>query len=222
MPFSIDNFRTKIHQFGGLARPNLFEVDFVPMRNNGFPLNIQTPGSESAGMDPRFLCQTVTFPSLNVEVFDYRPNNIDMIRSMPRVIGHGDLECVFMVDDLHRVVDFFHTWMRLVANYTDSPLGDQRQYEVGYKSDYATSMGIRMYSRSPVGNTVGNTFYECRLMDVYPVQIGSVTLEWSMNDSYMTLPVSFSYSNFIMTKYENGTIVQSQLDLAGTETPQID
>lgn len=211
MPFNINTFKSKIDQFGGLARSNVFEVEFVAMRANGFPNVIQN-GTSLAGLDLKFFCQTVTFPGLNVEVFDYRPNNNDMARSMPRVIGHTDLECVFMVDDQHKIVEFFHTWMRVIANYTDDPFGSQLPYELGYKSDYATSMVIRMYSKSPVNNQVGNTYYECRLMDVYPIQVGAITLEWAMNDSYVTLPISFSYSKYIMKKYINGVVVENVLD----------
>lgn len=220
MPFNINTFKSKIDQFGGLARPNVFEVAFVPIRNGGFP-DVILNNTNLAGLDLKFFCQTVTLPGLSVEVFDYRPNNNDMARSMPRVIGHSDLECVFMVDDQHKLVEFFHTWMRVVANYTDQAFGSQLPYEIGYKSDYASSMVIRMYSRSPINNKVGDSFYECRLMDVFPVQIGTVMLEWAQNDSYMTLPVSFSYSNYIIKRYVNGVVNENVLDTTNiTEVPE--
>jgi hypothetical protein len=212
MPFSIDQFNSKLNQVGGLARSNVFEVELLPTRVNGFPTVIQTQNSSLAGLEPRFFCQTVSLPSLNVESFLYRPNNIDMARSMPRVVGHGDLECVFMVDDQHKIAEFFHTWMRIIANYSDTPFGDQLPYELGYKTDYACNMIIRMYSRTPVNGRVGGTFYQCQLFDVYPVQVGSITLEWAINDSYMTLPVTFSYSNIDMKRYTDGIVVDNALD----------
>lgn len=221
MPFNINNFASKMYEFGGLARPNTFEIEFVAMRPDGFPNAIQN-GTNLAGLDLKFFCQTVTFPGLNVEVFDYRPNNNDMARSMPRIIGKGDLECVFMVDDQHKVVEFFHTWMRVIANYSDDAFGSQQPNELGYKSDYATSMIIRMYSKSPTNNQIGNTYYECRLLDVYPIQLGTIALEWAMNDNYMTLPVSFSYSKYIMRRYVNGVVIENVLDpMSITEAPVI-
>lgn len=216
MPFNINEFSSKIGEYGGLARPNAFEVEFTPMRVNGFPNTIQSRNPTLANLNTKFLCQTVTFPSLIIETFEYRPNNNDISQSMPQAIGHGDLECVFMVDDQHKMAEFFHTWFRLVTNYSDSTFGDQMQYELGYKSDYACGMSIRMFSRSPVqgGGGVGNSFYQCYLKDVFPVQIGSINLEWAMNDSYMTLPVSFSYSSYTMQRYRNGIVVDDSFESA--------
>lgn len=220
MAFNINDFKSRIDQYGGLARPNVFEVEFTPLKPSGFPVALQTSESALSGLDLKFFCQTVTFPSLSVEVFDYKPNNNDMARSMPRGIGHGDLECVFMVDDQHRVAEFFHTWIRLVTNYSDTAFGEQMPYEVGYKSDYAVGMGIKMYSRSPINGSPGSaSYYECRLLDVYPVQLGSITLEWAQNDSYMTLPVSFSYSHYIMRRYVNGQVQEGLLDRESFDKP---
>ena len=216
MVFSIDQFRAALDRQGGLARINVFEVVFSA---TGTSQAWNTP--EFNNGDLKFFCQTVTFPGVSVDVFDYRPNNIEVAQSMPYAIGHQQLECVFMVDDRHKVMNYFHQWMRRISNYA-SPVGDQNpltqpknqfSYELGYKSDYAQSMSITMYSRSPVyENGVSQTNgYLCRLTDVYPVQVGSLTLSWNANDEYGTLPVSLSYGSMEMVPIVNG-VIQDQIN----------
>lgn len=226
MAFNINEFRSIVDKHGGLARPNIFTVEFT-----GSPANRIWNNDQFDNRDLKFFCQTATFPGLTVNAFDYRPNNIDVPQSIPFSIGHQQVECVFMVDDSYRVLNYLHSWFRQVVNFTTGGLpgaalalpgtegtaGQQFPYELGYKKDYVQTMTITMYSRNPSSRSVGtddvpgtisyNNKYVCRLYDVYPVQIGNLSLEWGMNDSYSTVPVSFSYSAFDMTTLSNGVEV---------------
>lgn len=213
MAFSIDAFRSAIEAQGGLARVNLFNVRFSGFRSSG-----SVTDGESASFtnrDLEFFCQSVRFPGINVEVFNHRPNNIDNIQSIPYAIGHRQLECLFMVDDRHRVLNYFHSWMRKITNFSPSAeqapqltSGQRLQYELGYKKDYIQNMSITMYSRSPqIGGRMGYANgYICNLTDVYPVEVGDVDLSWSDNDSYGTLPVALSYGSYELTPIVNGVI----------------
>lgn len=224
MAFNINEFKAAIERRGGLARPNLFMVEFFSPRTDNLIWNNQDFGNQ----DIKFFCQNVTFPGLNVNVFDYRPNNIDVPQSIPISIDKQQLECVFMVDDSFKVLNYLHAWFRQIVNFTtngvegaalalpgtESTTSQQFPYELGYKKDYSQMMQITMFSRSP-----GTAFesepgvirydggYVCRIYDVYPVQIGSVNLEWAANDNYTTVPVAFSYSAFDMTSLSAGVEV---------------
>lgn len=227
MPFNINEFKSAIEGRGGLARPNLFMVEFFNDRPNNSIWN----NPEFNNRDLRFFCQTVTFPGLNVDVFEYRPNNIDTPQSIPIHINNQQLECVFMVDDTYKVLNYLHSWFRQVVNFstsrvpgtalalpgTDGTPNQQLSYELGYKKDYVQTMQITMYSRNPSSVIQGdssnpnilvyNNKYVCRLYDVYPVQVGGVSLEWGANDTYTNVPVSFSYSAFEVTNMTNGVEV---------------
>lgn len=226
MAFNINDFKTAIERRGGLARPNLFTVEFSSPRTDNFVWN----NADFGNRDIKFFCQTVTFPGLSVNVFEYRPNNIDVPQSIPISIDKQQLECVFMVDDTFKVLEFFHAWFRQVVNFTtngsagsafalpgtESTNSQQFSYELGYKKDYSQTMQITMYSRSPSTSPPFETSpgvfrydnkYICRLYDVYPVHVSSINLEWAANDSYTTLPVAFSYSAYDMTTLPAGVLV---------------
>ena len=209
MAFSIDAFKAAIDRQGGLARTNVFEVRFSrPVTENG---SSPLPWGGSSGIsnsDLRFFCQTVTLPGISVETFAHRPNNIDLMQSIPHAIGKQDLECIFMIDDKHQILEYFHSWMRNVVNYSSSGMQapttstEHLVYEIGYKKEYSQTMDIVVYSRNP--QSANGDGYICRLRGVFPVQLGQLTLSWNANDEYGTMPVSFSFESFEMIPVVNG------------------
>ena len=209
MAFSIDDFRAALDKYGGLARPNIFQVEFY-----GNSKNTLWVDPKFNNRDVPFFCQTITFPGTSVNTFEYRPNNLDIQRAMPVSIGYQQLECVFMIDNDYNVMDYLHTWMMQIVNYSGnvitppsaSPSTTNLQpYEIGYKKDYSQTMQITSYSKSP---GVSSNGYKCILYDVHPVQVGSVNLEWDNNQSYMTVPVSFSYSKYNYSTSHDMTTAQ--------------
>lgn len=209
MAFSIDAFKAALEKQGGLSRLNVFEVRFSRSAVSGGSATPPWVGSGFDNRDLKFFCQTAVMPSIGVDVFSHRPNNIDLPQSIPYAIAKHDLECVFMIDDNHQVLDYFHNWMRNVVNFSSrgmqapSTSSEHLVYEIGYKKEYTQNMDIIMYSRSPRG--VGASGYICRLSGVYPVQLGQLNLSWNANDEYGTLPVSFSYESFDMIPFVNGS-----------------
>lgn len=216
MTFSIDAFKSTMDRYGGPARNNIFSVQFSSLQTGSAWETL-----EFNSRDLMFFCKAVTLPGISLSVFDYRPTNIEMPQSVPFAMNHEQLECVFIVEDQHKVYSYFHNWMQQIINYnTDglsggavqSPSNDtnyyQMPYELGYKKDYIQTMTIRKYSKSP---TINNDNYTCSIYGVYPTSIGSTTLSWDENDTYTVLPVSFSYTSLIMSG------VTPNLELENTE-----
>lgn len=200
MSFNIQEFKSKMDQYGGPARTNLFTVQLAAS-NSSF-----TPNA-----DLRFFCKTVALPSVSLETLDIKPNNIGMSQSMPTGITNDAVECIFMLDSNHQILSFFHEWMQNIVNYDMSngslaPNARDNQhmpYEINYKkgsSGYSMRMVISMYS-----STNAQNYYECVLDDVYPKQVGSLNLSWEENDTPATLPVSFSYSSMKMSGTNSGS-----------------
>jgi hypothetical protein len=190
--FRIEDFKAKLNQYGGVARPNLFAVNF-----SAGPSGLAFP-------DLKFFCQSVTFPGVDLNVFDYKPNNIDLPQSIPYGIDHQQLECVFIVDDSFETVNYMHEWANRVVEY-QSGTDLTTQYQIDYKENYKQNMTITMYSKTinslqPTPTTSDQIYpirtYQCVLYDVFPVQVSGVRLGWEMNNEYTTISVAFSYSSF--------------------------
>jgi hypothetical protein len=199
MTFNINEFKSKINQYGGLSRTSFFVVNILES-------SIDRPSSEFIPTkDLRFFCKTVTLPGVNLNVAEYRPNAFGLPQSIPIGMTNETLNCVFMLDSNHRVLSYFHEWMQKVVNFDTSggafsSVGDRFPYELGYKKDYAYNMEIVFYSAHDIED-----FYTCTLTDVFPTQIGSINLSWEENNSVATLPVNFSYSAIKMRGTFRGT-----------------
>lgn len=201
MVFNIQEFKSKMNQYGGPALTNLFVVELYSSNSDFVPNG-----------DIRFFCKTASLPSLTFDSIDYKPNTIGIPQAMPTGMGSDPIECVFMLDSDHKIMSFFHEWGQNIFNYDvsnglyapNSRDQDQLPYELGYKkgpSGYSMRMSIKHFSpHNP------ESYYECILEDVYPKTIGGINLSWEENDTPATLPVSFSYSSFKMSATSTGPI----------------
>lgn len=192
MTFNINQFKSKLDQFGGPAKNNLFVVEFY-----------NTDSDFVGNRELSFFCQTVTVPGINLSTADYNPRNFGMTESIPTGMTHTQFNAVFLCDSQHRIVSFFHEWIRNVVNFEDT--GDftnprnpeQLPYEINYKSDYAVNASVKQYSTDAY--EFNPKFYECELTGVYPTDVATSTFSWD-NGEYTTLSVNFSYSSI---KFKN-------------------
>lgn len=192
MTFNLNQFKSKLNQFGGPAKNSLFVVEF-------YDTNSDYVGNRELS----FFCQTVTVPGINIATTEYNPRNFGMSESIPTGMTHTQFNAVFICDSQHRIVSFFHEWLRNVLNYEDS--GDfanprnseQLPYEINYKSDYAVNAAVKQYSTD--ASEFNPKFYTCELTGVYPTDVSLSTFSWDSSD-YTTLSVNFSYSSI---KFKN-------------------
>lgn len=210
MTFNINEFKSILNKYGGPSRNNLFTVQF-----SGSSPNMNWDNTKIENRDLMFFCETATFPGITLNTFDYRPNNLDLPQSMPINLNYEQVECIFILEDKNKILDYFHSWMRGVINYstglginslpsTTGTSAPQQVYELGYKSDYTQTMQITKYSKNPSSNFLLSLFsydekYSCTLFDAYPVQIGALRMDWNDRDSYASIPVNFAYSSFEMS-----------------------
>lgn len=186
MPFSINEFKSRIDRFGGPARTSLFTVELISRKGNPYVRDDEI----------LFFCKNVTLPGINIETFSHKQNTMDIPHAMPVSINSEPLTCVFMLDSEHRVLSFFHSWMQKIVNYSTqgglfASIDDQLPYELGYKDEYSCRMVIKYYTTSSSENSV--RYYEVVLDGVYPTTVQSLDLGWENNDSVAMLPVAFSY-----------------------------
>jgi hypothetical protein len=179
---NIGDFKAVMNKYGGVARPNTFMVD------------ITATGSEHVeDSDLRFFCKTAAVPGFNFSTSNYRPYSIGPDYSIASGLQHEPLSCVFILDSNHAILSFFHTWAQKIVNYNTSngmlsSVDNMYPYELGYKENYTVSMRIRFFNAHDP-----QSYYEVELDGVWPTSIGQVSLNWEENDSYATIPITFSY-----------------------------
>ena len=187
----IQEFKSK---FKNPARNNLFYVRLT---------NIGKKGDMSPN-DLEFFCKSVTIPGFNLKTFDYSSTNYGLTQMIPFGLNSEPLNCTFMLDSEHKVLDYFHHWMNDIVKYDKRNIKTsiRDQYELGYIEDYGATMEI--YQLSSDGTYEGDR-YVTRLTDVFPTNISSISMSWDENDSYATLPIQFSYSSIVNDKVINGS-----------------
>lgn len=196
--FRINEFKSKLDSYGGPQRLNIFTVELFGSNSNYI---------NSA--DIKFFCKTVQLPGINLNTMPYSPTGFGLQQMMPMGMTPDTFNAVFIMDSNHNILSFFHDWMQAIYNfdYSNGSLApsyrdeDHLPYELGYKSEYALNMLIRVYSYHDE-----LTYYDYLLTDVFPTQLGSIDLSWDTNDSYATLPVNFSFSSIKVSGTGTGKI----------------
>lgn len=191
---NIADFRSVMNKYGGPARPNVFMVDIA--------------GPESQFIedaDLRFFCKTAAIPGFNFTAFNHRPYSIGPDLATASGFQHEPLSCVFILDSNNAMLSFFHTWAQKITNFNTSngmlsSVDNTYPYEIGYKDNYTVSMRIRYFNaHNP------ETYYDVNLEGVWPVNIGQVALNWEENDSYATIPVTFTYDEISFSSTVRGS-----------------
>jgi hypothetical protein len=167
----------------------MFEVEITPTSLDGSEI---APGVITT-RDLRFFCQSVSVPGINFETASYRPSGVGFPESMPMTTAPEALNCVFILDNDHRIMTFFHRWMNTVMN-VGSARGATASglpiHQIEYKNKYAaSSLTVRHYSSHDPSKT-----YEFEYIGVYPTQVGNIDFGWGTKDAIATVTVNFSYS----------------------------
>lgn len=196
MPFNINQFKSVIEKHGGPAKTNLFEVEISPSNLDLEPI---VPGVITTD-DLRFFCQQVSVPGINLETTYYKPNGIGLPESIPVNVTPDSLNCVFLLDNNHRVMTFFHRWINSVMN-VGGARGDNQNglpvNEIEYKRSYAASeLTVRHYSNHDFSRA-----YEFKYSGVYPTQVSPIDLNWTGGNGIASMTVNFSYSKMIYSGF---------------------
>lgn len=216
MAFNINEFSSQINKHG-LAQNNLFLVRITPPpsftgitdggEDNSVELNLSR--------ELQFFCRTVTLPELDVQTVDVQKQAFGAITRRPQSLAFPVLPTVFMVDSNFAVLKFFHRWMQKIVNYDDSggpisAVDGMLPFEMGYKSDYATTIEITVYSFASESIT-----YQYKMTGAYPIQVGNITEAWEQAGEVMTLPIGFTYDSLKVTGAKTGQVVDGASGVNG-------
>lgn len=195
MAFRISEFKSNFEKYGGAARGALFQVIVT-----GYP----SVNSSLNGREFTFFCQSATIPQIGLNTATYEAVG-QLPRQFPTGVQAGNLDTIFLVDSDHEILKFFHGWIQNVVNIGTaggpfSQLNGKLPYEIGYKEEYTARITVRHYSTE----TDPGKYYEVILDQAFPVTIGNLDLSWEQNDSFLTLPVSFSYDRIEYSGLKTG------------------
>jgi hypothetical protein len=204
MSFSISQFSSKVKQYG-LAKSNLFVVEI------GIPATIRNELKANIPVinDIRFFCRSVTLPEMDLITTDIQTQAFGSPQRRPQGMNFPILPATFMVDSEFGILKFFHRWTQAIINYDRSEgnggvVNNQLPFEMGYKSEYQTTMKVTVYSFG--GATSKNSVYEYNFSGVYPVNVGNVAEDWESHSDVMVLPVGFTYDTMKVTGAKNPVV----------------
>ena len=162
--FNVENFRAQVSS-GGLARENRFEVELPDINGSGRLVNL--------------FCESATLPQLSVITKQQRLFGPPHVRAATIDYGGAGLHMVFFVDSSMKVKQYFDTWMHKAVNPSS--------FTVNYLKNYAKDIFIRQLDEQE------NIKYELKVIDAFPTSCGPISYSQASNDTFVRLPVTFSY-----------------------------
>ena len=185
--FNINEFTAEVNK-RGLAQNNLFFVTIT------LPNVLNALHDDVSARELSFLCRSVDLPGFEVGTMSVKHQGYGLAEHRPSNFEYQPLQTVFMVDGDFAVKKFFHRWMQEIVNYDVdggiiSEVNGKLPFEFGYKSDFAATVSVHVYSTNT--QTVEYTY---KFGKAWPTSISGTQVAWENSAEIMTLPVTFTYS----------------------------
>lgn len=187
MAFSIAEFHSRLNQYGGLAKSNTFEAVVFP------PAAV---GNDMPGEDLRFFCQSVDIPGIELTTAEYHYQGYGRPEKRITNVEFQNFSAIFRIDYNHRVKQLFDRWMFLAINYDNRTVDGERNgklpYEIEYKANVVGTVEVGVF-----GTNAPRVNYIYKFEEAYPTSVGNIQMAWADNNSFLVLPVSFTYTSYI-------------------------
>jgi len=256
MAFNITEFKSTLGSFGGTAHAGLFEVtiqgraanssQITPRQLTFFCKTMSIPGitintatyEQTAKLSREMPTGIANNPVNGIFLIDADHQILKFFHSWAQnVVNYstagGELAEVNGMLPFEVAYREDYAATIIIKFYNPHPTGPNNTYyetvlEGAYREDYAATIIIKFYNPHPTGPN--NTYYETVLEGAFPTAIGEIDLSWENNDSYATLPVSFSYDKVRFTgevqgsptsRFNRGTGLLSFLNSVGSLTSVI-
>jgi len=151
-----------------LARPSRFDVKI------NIPLDL-TPILNSKTLSLR--CESATFPGRTIATTDlkiYGP-----VEKIPYSTTYDDISFTFIVTGNMLEKELFSAWLWKINPY------DNWNFE--YKENYVCDITITQY------DITDNEIHSVSLVEAFPISINQLDLDWSNDNAYHKLTVTFAY-----------------------------
>lgn len=192
---NIAGFLSAVNKYQGLARTNHFYVS-IPT-----PPVVATLGGNDkvTSRELPFLCESAALPGVSLATSEVRRYGTGSIEKKPYAPIFTDQTFTFYGDNTGAVHKFFYSWLNGIIKYDERiPSGIMGKnnafpFEVEYKNQYAVDITITCI------NEADQTVSEVVLQDAFPIFLGDVSLSWADNDTFVKIPITFTYYNWKLT-----------------------
>jgi len=168
----IDDFKATLGK-RGLAKPTMFRVEFTNVP--GFVTNTQ--GTSEIIKDLHMFAESAEFPGIQILTQELRYYDMPAKFAYGKI--HDELNITFRLDRDFQIKKLFDVWVNCIYN--------RQTGDVYYKQWYAGGLQIYQVMEN------GESSYAIELEELFPTQIGQVSLGWDQSGSYSRLPVTFSF-----------------------------
>jgi|TARA_R110002124_G_scaffold286806_1_gene468768 hypothetical protein len=156
----------------GVARPNLFHVDFP-----------KTPfGSIENNDDMTLRVQSVTMPGKNITTTP-NDNAYGPSYEMANGISYAEeIEVTFILDQDHKIREWFNDWQDKIV--------DPSNYDLSYYDQYIGEMRIYQLDQNEQAASA------VQVHEVYPKSVGPIAYSMESGNSFVTVTVNMAFRNW--------------------------
>ena len=193
MGFNIDEFSSQLNKEGAHPLPtNRFSVIIPPP-----PVMQQNQQSSiEVARTLEFWCDSVLLPGGHMYTDTFRRYTYGPDEKRPMGMLYSPLICTFVVDGNMKDLTFFHVWQQNIITHNwynsfNQPGYNGSQYEVDYKSNYATDLSIQVYHAD------GRLIKRYIIKEAFPAQIFDIPMSWNETNTVARIQVNFEYLDWI-------------------------
>jgi len=185
---NIQQFVALIANKGGVAKTNRFRIK-IYLTNDLAPLSASGDG----GRDMSLLCESASFPNKTITSIDYSiwRNPI----KIPTGFTNDDVTVVFHLTNDYYIKNIFDSWLNSIVNVDT--------YFASYDTTFKTKVEIFQLDEKD------REIYGVELIDAYPISMGAVELDNTVNNGTQKLTVEFTYNTWVpinnLTSVDNYT-----------------
>jgi len=202
MPFNVSTFASQGLPFGG-ARASLFEV-FLSL-----PQGIGEPTAESQF---RFVCKASSIPASTIASIDvpYFGRKVKMAGNRT----FDNWQVVVMNDEDFLVRNAFELWSSYINSHENN-LRDASVITENGLASYRTVATVRHFAKTGVfasGAGAGDAAIPTReytFVNIFPVSIGNIELNWETTDAIEEFTVEFAYDYWTVDNDVNGRVIDT-------------
>jgi hypothetical protein len=171
-----------------------------PFDTSGLSIQDKHPAAVSL-LKQGLLCSSVGTPNRSFETTELSIYGYQEV--YPIAVEYGDLECTFLaplVNGRNEVLELFQAWHYFIQSHSLRGLGQAKDdLVVRFANEYRVPQGMTIETLTTNTNT-GQvlTTNKMQIYNVYPKSINSTQLDWSEQDTTMSVSVTFLYTSWEM------------------------
>lgn len=206
---SIEQLKSTIVKRGGLAKANRFSVYLTPPESAIVNTDLESIGAalvnggQNIINDPRdisILCESITIPGRQITSQEYSSGHYT--RKMPTGFIEEDVNVTFLLTNDYYIKRMFDRWINLVI-----PVNSKgTDFELAFPNEYTTNIVINQLDEKDI------PIYNIKLMDAYPINVNSIELSNTAENTIARVTVTFAYKAAVNENIiDSGTSVVKQI-----------